>query len=260
MRKISILSLIFLVFLSFLTACSTKEVNTGKKDLIIFAGAGFVDLLKEVKTVYEGKNKDVNLIVSLGSAGDLLTQIENGAKSDIYFVPSKSYMKQAIEKGLVDQTTNVDLLQNEVVLITGKNQNSKANFKTLQEINFNKLALGYPESVPAGQYAKQTLEHLKIWSNLEPKIIYGKDVRQVLSYVESGNADLGIVYRTDALSSQNVQIIDTALPEWHKPIIGTLAITKNAQNLTEAKKLIEFLQSEEGKKISEKYGFIPLSK
>lgn len=117
------------------------------------------------------------------------------------------------------------------------------------------MALGTPESVPAGQYGKQTLDKLNVWKSIEGKVVYGKDVRQVLTYVESNNVDAGIVYKTDALTSQKVEIVATAKDDTHDPIIYPVGVIKNSAHLKEAQLFYEYLQNAQSMKTLEKYGF-----
>ena len=120
---------------------------------------------------------------------------------------------------------------------------------------FEKLALGEPGSVPAGQYAKEALISLQIYKKLEPKFIFGKNVRQVLFYVESGNADFGIVYITDVKNSSNITLINIPY-NLHSPITYQIAIVKGSQNINEAKKFINFLLTKDIQNTFQDYGFI----
>lgn len=118
-----------------------------------------------------------------------------------------------------------------------------------------KIALGTPESVPAGAYGKESLTNLSLWDKVKDKIVYGKDVRQVLSYVETGNVDAGVVYKTDALISKKVKIVDETKADTHSPIVYPLGIVKDTKHPKEAKQFYDYLQTDEAMKVFEKYGF-----
>jgi molybdate transport system substrate-binding protein len=123
------------------------------------------------------------------------------------------------------------------------------------------MSIGQPESVPAGKYAKEALTSLDLWSKVESKIVYAKDVRQVLTYVETGNVDAGLVYRSDVIGAgKTVKIIAAAPKDSHKPIIYPMAILKSSKNKEETAKFADFLKGKEAAKIFEKYGFQPIKK
>jgi molybdate transport system substrate-binding protein len=117
--------------------------------------------------------------------------------------------------------------------------------------------MGEPRSVPAGQYAQQVLQKLKLLADIKPKLVYGNNVRQVLAVVESGNADAGLVYSTDAKISDKVKVVVAADEKYHSPIIYPLAVVKSSKNPNAAKECIQFLTTDnQVKAVLRKYGFI----
>jgi molybdate transport system substrate-binding protein len=146
--------------------------------------------------------------------------------------------------------------KNQLVLITPKTEKIVTNFQDLTKPEIAKIALGEPKSVPAGQYAEEVLKFYKILDQVKSKIIYGKDVRQVLTYVETGNVNAGIVYLTDAKTSSQVRIAATAPRNSHSPIVYPLAILKDSKNPDAAKAFSQFLLSSPSKTIFKKYGFV----
>jgi molybdate transport system substrate-binding protein len=129
-------------------------------------------------------------------------------------------------------------------------------FYGLKDAKVKKIAIGEPRSVPAGQYAQQVLEKLKIWSEIKSKLVFANNVRQVLASVESGNADAGLVYITDAKISDKVKVVVTADEKYHSPIIYPLAVVKRSKNVDAAKEFSQFLSSNQAKTVFKKYGFI----
>lgn len=117
------------------------------------------------------------------------------------------------------------------------------------------VALGTPESVPAGMYAKQTLQYLNLWESLQSKMIQTKEVRQVLTYVETGNVDAGIVYMTDVKTSDKVKVVAAAEERDHDPIIYSAGIIKASVHKKEASLFYNYLQSKKARTIFKKYGF-----
>ena len=158
--------------------------------------------------------------------------------------------------GLIVDDTRQDLLKNKVVLVVPRNITlNLSDFNDLLNDNVKRIAIGNPPSVPAGDYGKQALEVLMIWEQVEPKLILCTDVRQVLSYVESGNVDAGVVYASDAAISSKVKIVADAPDEVNAKIVYPIAVIKVSTVVEAAKDYIDFLQSDKAKAIFEKYGF-----
>jgi len=117
------------------------------------------------------------------------------------------------------------------------------------------IALGDPASVPAGQYGRQTLIALHLLDTLNSKLVFAKDVRQVLTYVETGNADAGLVYATDAQASGKVRVVATAPESSHDPIVYPAAVVKGTQNEDTARKFLDYLSSPVARAIFVRHGF-----
>jgi molybdate transport system substrate-binding protein len=146
------------------------------------------------------------------------------------------------------------LVGNEIVLVTPKG--SDKGIKSFTDITkATKISIGTPETVPAGMYAKDALKRLQVWSEIEGKVVYAKDVRQVLTYVETGNVDAGIVYKTDAIISKAVDVVDTAKETMHAPIIYPVGVINSSSHLKEAEHFYEYLRNKTSIATFEKYGF-----
>lgn len=128
------------------------------------------------------------------------------------------------DKGLIVNSSRLDLLGNRIVLIAGK-QVELGGFEGLTGAAVARVSIGTPETVPAGKYAKETLGHLGIWEELQPKLVLAKDVRQILTYVETGNVDAGMVFYTDAIVGE-VRVIAAVPPGSHAPIVYPMALIK----------------------------------
>jgi molybdate transport system substrate-binding protein len=157
---------------------------------------------------------------------------------------------------LVDAGTRRDMVRNQLVLIAPVSNPTIHSFQDLSNPATKIVALGEPATVPAGTYARQTLEHLGMLATVEKKIVLAKDVRAVLTYVETGNADAGLVYQTDAQGSAKVRIVAVAPTDSHDPIVYPAAILKGAKNLSEAKSFFTFLSGTEAREIFQKHGFL----
>src|SRR5699024_8127663 len=121
--------------------------------------------------------------------------------------------------------------------------------------DLSNIAVGKPESVPAGEYTKKAVEAIDKWEEIEPYIMYAKDVRQVLTYVETGNAEIGFVYESDALSSDKVEILTESNPKEKDHIIYPGRVTTETEQEEVAEEFLAFMTSNEAQEILETYGF-----
>ncbi len=261
--RISFLCVATLVFLAggsvvFSPSRVCPKARAAKTDLTVSAAVSLKDALDQAKDLYAKDHPGMAIAVNYGASGTLQLQIEQGAPVDIFFSAAPKQMDALESKGLLRAGTRKDLLQNEVVLIVPKDSKlGLTSFKDLTRANVKQVALGEPVSVPAGQYAKETLTSLGIFDAVNAKAVLGKDVRQVLTYVETGNVDAGIVYATDALSSTKVSVVATAPPKSHALVIYPAAVIKDSKNPDAAKAFLDFLSGPRGTAVFEKYGFKP---
>ncbi len=255
LRKSLALSLVTALLLSTITGLNNRtSAATKKTELLISAAASLKDSLDQIEIKYEKLHPDVDLQFNLGSSGTLQKQIEEGAPADLFLSAGKKQMDALIEEKLVSKSTL--LLKNDLVLIVPSD--SKKTFTSVSQLadkSIKNIAIGQPESVPAGQYAKETLTVRKVWVPLQDKIIYAKDVRQVLTYVETGNVDAGFVYRTDALISDKVKIVLKVHSFAHKPIVYPAAVLKQSKHQDQANDFYDYLQTSEANAVFLKFGF-----
>ncbi|RTE01983.1 molybdate ABC transporter substrate-binding protein [Paenibacillus whitsoniae] len=225
-------------------------------ELTISAAASLTDALKEIAATYEKQHATIKLNFNFGASGALQQQIEQGAPADLFFSAAAKNMKDLVDKGLIDTAQQKSLLLNELVLIVpegGKVAASKVEDLTADSIKH--VAVGEPLTVPAGTYAKEALTNAKLWDALQNKIVQGKDVRQVLTYVESGNAEAGFVYKTDALTSKQVKIAGTIDPKTYKAVEYPAGIVKATKHGKETGDFYTYLQSTEALDVFVKFGF-----
>lgn len=211
---------------------------------------------KDLIPMFEKAHPGVKVTPTYASSGDLQSQIENGLQADVFMSAANKQMNALAEKGLVDNKTNVQSLENKVVLIVPKNSTTNiSSFEDLKSVN-GTIAIGDPESVPAGQYAKEVLTNLGIWNDTESKMSLGTDVTAVLNQVAQGSADCGIVYATDAKSNDDVKVVCEAPENALKtPVIYPVAVLKDSKNPDAANEFVNFLQTKEAQDIFVKYGF-----
>ncbi|MCM3116071.1 molybdate ABC transporter substrate-binding protein [Neobacillus sp. MER 74] len=258
MKKPLIYSLILLLLV--LSGCSAKpeeqnqKVSDKKVELTISAAASLQDALNEITATFEKEHPNVKVNYNFGASGALAQQISQGAPVDLFFSAAEDKFDQLVQDGLIEESKGTDLVGNELVLVVPND--AKKEIKGFEDLTkSDKISIGTPEAVPAGQYAKETLENVNVWKAMEDKVVYAKDVRQVLTYVETNNVDAGIVYKTDALVSQKVKVVATAAEDTHAPIIYPLGVIKNSKHLKEAQLFYDYLQNETALKTFEKFGF-----
>jgi molybdate transport system substrate-binding protein len=269
-RKISSFLSLGIVSLLFLTGCESPETSqlenssqeTNANQLTVSAAASLQDVMKAIKPLYEKAYPDREIVYNFASSGSLQRQIEQGAPVDVFMSAAVDKMDALAEKDLIITETRRDLLKNQMVLVIQEGNKARLNITDFEDLNTEKvnlIALGEPESVPAGRYAQDVLNSFNIADKVNAKAVYGKDVRQVLNYVATGNVEAGIVYRTDAQVSDNVEIIATAPEDSHSPVIYPIAVIKDSDTLDTSKELIQFLTTEEAQAVFEDYGFVPVT-
>ena len=225
-------------------------------ELHVAAAASLTDAMKELAADYEKDHPNVKLTFNFGSSGALQQAIENGGQTDLFFSAAQKQMNALDDAGALAPDTRTNLLINEVVLIV-PNDSTKdiKSFEDLTRDDVEHIALGEPKGVPVGQYTEEILTNMNILDAVKAKAVYGSDVRQVLSWVETGDADCGVVYATDAAVSDKVKVVATAPADSHKPVVYPAAIIKDTKQLDASKELMKFMTSDAAKKVFEKYGF-----
>ncbi len=266
MKKRLAFALLFAFMVAVFTGCtSTKEppASTEPKaepiSLTISAAASLKDAAEELKGIYAKQHQDVKITYTFGASGTLQKQIEEGAPVDLFISAGKKQMDALEEKDLIVKESRKDLLGNDLVLVV-KKDSKIADFADLSKPEVEKISIGTPESVPAGQYAKDALTTMKLWDKLQPKLVLAKDVRQVLTYVETGNVAAGIVYGSDAVMGKDIKVAASAPADSHKPILYPMAIVKNTKQQKAVEDFAAFLAGEEAAKVFEKYGFKAIKK
>ncbi|MBF0298944.1 MAG: molybdate ABC transporter substrate-binding protein [Oligoflexia bacterium] len=227
-----------------------------KKELLASVAMSLKDVMNKIGEDFEKINPNTKVSFNFASSGQLRAQIENGAPVDIFAPASSTDMNFLFEKDLAIKNSKKDFAKNTLVLITHKsNNNDIHSIIDLQNAKIKKIAIGNPNTTPAGKYAKETFEYFKILANIKEKIIFAENVRHVLDYVSRNEVDAGIVFSTDAQVDKNVKVVFTIPDKVHQPIIYPIAIIKSSKNIELAKEFIQFVISEKGKKALKDYGF-----
>ncbi|MCL5958699.1 MAG: molybdate ABC transporter substrate-binding protein [Chloroflexi bacterium] len=227
-----------------------------KGELIVSAAVSLSDALKEIKAAFEAENPGAKINCNLGASGDLQLQIEQGAPADLFLSAGKKQMDALESRGLLLEGTRRDIAANALVLIVPKSSAlGIIGFSDLTKPEVQKLSIGNPATVPAGDYAQQTLQKLGLWDAIQGKLIQGENVRQVLTYVETGEVDAGLVYSTDARTASQATVVAEAPAESHKPIIYPGAVIKSTKQPDLAKAFLTYVAGPKGQGILARYGF-----
>lgn len=233
---------------------SAKPRNTSVQ-LTVSAAISLTESLQAINHLYHHHAPNVSIVLNLGASGILQQQIEQGAPVDIYISASPKEMNALQMEGLIVNPTRRNLLENTLVLICPSGSTKVSRFQDLTHASVQRVAMASPESVPAGAYAKQTLEYFKLYQEIRPKIILAQDVRQVLAYVETDNADAGLVYATEAKLSNKVKVVAEAPRDSHAPIVYPVAVLKRCPHTEAAEKFVQYLTSSAAQQIFAKEGF-----
>jgi molybdate transport system substrate-binding protein len=224
--------------------------------LLVAAAASLQKVLQEITPLYAQVNPHQIINYNFAASGALQQQIEQGAPVDVFISAAVKQMKALQEKGLLESGTQKNLLTNQLVLIVPKQTSVPlTDFKQLVRPDVKRISVGEPRTVPAGQYATEVLKNLGILEQVQSKFVLGNNVKSVLTAVETGDVEAGIVYITDAKGSDKVAIAAIANEKLHTPIFYPIAVLKASQSLDQSKKYVEFLQSDRAKAVFEKYGF-----
>jgi molybdate transport system substrate-binding protein len=256
LRKIQSMIVAMVVSGAVLTGCTGQTEEAELSQLNIFAAASLTNALEEIEKNFENNNSEIDLILNFGSSGSLQKQIQQGAPADVFFSASKKKLESVIETGEIEADDVVELLKNNLVVITPFTLDYlPTKLEDLSSKYIRKVSIAAPESAPAGRYAKESLEKSGLFETLKDKMVYGKDVRQTLNYVETGEVEAGIVYSSDAVVLDGGSIAFEIPEEMHSEIVYPVATLKDSPNKELAQRFVDYLQEKESEEIFVKYGF-----
>jgi molybdate transport system substrate-binding protein len=246
-RRAALFSLLFALF-------STTTMKAD--DLTVFAAASLTDALKEISATYEKTSGD-KIAFNFAASGTLELQIRHGAPADIFFSADEAKMDDLGKDNLLAPDTRRDLLANTLAIVVPAD--SGLNFTSAADLanpKVEKIALGQTKIVPAGIYAEEYPKKIGLWDKIESRVIMQENVRAALAAVETGNADAGIVYKTDALHSTNARIAYEVPAADGPSIVYPAGIVKDSKHAAAAKKFLDYLGSPDALAVFAKYGFL----
>ena len=227
--------------------------------IIVFAAASLTDALGDAGKAYQAKTGN-SAVFSFASSSILAKQIEASGGADVFMSADSDWMDYLDSRSLIAHDTRKNLLGNHLVLIAPADAKVSLtiapHFDLLGALQGGRLSIADPDSVPAGKYARTALTTLGVWNGVVNHLVQAENVRVALAYVSRGEAPLGIVYTTDALSDKGVHIVGTFADNSHAPIVYPAALVKDAK--PEAKAFLDFLSGPEVTAIFAKDGFVIL--
>ncbi|EIX9030755.1 molybdate ABC transporter substrate-binding protein [Klebsiella aerogenes] len=241
-----------------LTLCVSGHALAQDGKITVFAAASLTNAMQDIAQAYK-KERHVEVVSSFASSSTLARQIEAGAPADLFISADQKWMDYAVDKKSIDTASRTTLLGNSLVVVAPKASdrgdiaiNDKTAWVSL--LQGGRLAVGDPDHVPAGIYAKEALQKLGAWETLSPKLAPAEDVRGALALVERNEAPLGIVYGSDAVASKGVKVVGTFPEDSHKKVEYPLAIVDGHKNAT-VTAFYDYLKGPEASAIFKRYGF-----
>jgi len=257
--KIIMRCIVFVLVIPLITGCTpSSEAKEGTTEITISAASSMTESLLEIKDSFEREYPHIKLTFNFGGSGSLRKQIEQGAPIDLFFSASKKDYTLLEDEGMVKNGGAI--LENDLVIIKSDRSSIHSFEDYLQQDD--PMAIGTPEAVPAGTYAKEALEEMGLWESLQDRLIFTKDVQQVETLVNERAVDVGIVYLSDIKDSQSISVLEEIDPSFHSPIEYFLGIIQNGSESSGKKKAIEtfydYVQTEYAMELFERYGFQPI--
>lgn len=257
-NKLAIISIMSFAILTLrLGGCVKEEVKP--VNLTVSVGMSLKSAMLEIKEVYNQQDSHVTINYNFANSGTIQQAIEQGAKTDIFISGGTKFIDALQVGGFVVEDTRKNILSNKVVLISQKNAKNISSFQDLTKPQVKKIAVANPKTSVSGGYAMEVLTSFGILNQLNRKVVFLTTGTEVVNSVESAKADAGIAYATDAILSDKVGVLAIAPTKYHSPIIYTVVLIKGSQNIPEAKKFTEFIQSDQAQAVFVKYGFAILT-
>jgi molybdate transport system substrate-binding protein len=221
-------------------------------EVSLSGAASLKEAVNEISATYSKTVPGVKITKNYSGSGVLAKQIENGAPADIFISANTEWMDYLNKKGLVD-AASISIFAYNTLVFAGKDGSNVTDMNGLQKLN--KIAIGSPKSVPAGEYAMTAFQKAGIEKQLQKKLVMARDVRESLMYAERGEVAGAFVYKTDALQARQAKILFTVPQNLYPRVSYPAALTAKGAKNADAKAFYKFLSSKEAKNVLAKYGF-----
>ena len=249
MRIVRLIAAVALV-----AGAASPAYSQSRPELTVFAAADLAFALKEIVARFETAY-DAKVTLVLGSTGNLSQQVANGAPADVLFAANERFIDDLIKRGAIIPETRALYAQGRIVLATRKDRGPRlANLRELADSRVRRIAIANPQHAPYGKAAEEALRSAGLWETLEPKLVYGENIRHTLQFLETGGVDAAII----ALSIANVPTLDYVPidPSLHKPLNQAVGVVKRSPHPERSLAFIQFVNGREGRPVMKKYGFL----
>ena len=228
--------------------------GTSERELVVAAAADLVFALREIAPIFE-KEYQVKVTLVFGSTGQLVQQIQQGAPVDVFFAANVSYVEDLRSTGSVIADSVEPYAQGQIVLATQKGRPGVSTLKDLTRDDVRRVAIANPAHAPYGMAAREAMVTAGVWTAIQPKLVYGENIRQALQFLQTGNVDAAIL----ALSIAQVPEIQFTRidPDLYKPMIQAAAVTARTKHPDLARAFIQFVSGAQGRPIMKRFGFLP---
>ena len=228
--------------------------DSESNEIIVGTAMSINNTMEELVAVFSEIEPNITVTINAASSGALQTQIEEGAPIDVFFSAARGQMNNLVEQDLI-YGEPIELLENEIVLIVPLTNDDIDSFEDVDTDKIGNIGYGDPESTPFGTFAEEIFDSLGLLEVARDKAVLGSDVNQVLNWVEQDEVDAGVVFRTDAVSSDSVRIAAEAPAGSYTDPVNPVAIVEASDNKDAAGIFIEFLQSDTASEIFTEFGF-----
>jgi molybdate transport system substrate-binding protein len=244
--------------LAILLTLFAPAVASAGQTIAVSAAISLKPALAEIAADYEAKTGD-RVQLHFGSSGQLAAQVKEGAPVDAFVSAADRQVEDLVDAKLADAATRTVVAGNALVLIVPADATDPpASLSQLADKKVGRVAIGQPRTVPAGEYAAQALAALKLDARLSDRLVYGSNVRQVLDYVQRGEVDAGLVYRTDVTAAgEKVKVVADVEPALHAPIVYPAVVVSASKKQAAAKRFLQHLRSPEAQAVFAAKGFAP---
>lgn len=224
------------------------------QELLVSAAASLTNAFRDVGKAFEAQRPGVTVAFNFASSDVLVTQIAKGAPADVFASADQEAMNRGEAANAILAGTRRDFAANALVLVVPTGGTPPATLAALADGRFRKIALGSPQTVPAGRYAKEALDAASLWMPLQARLVFAQNVRQVLDYVARSEAEAGFVYATDAAIMPDKVKVAFDVPT-ATPVRYPIAVVKDTKHADLAKAFVAYVASDAGQQLLRKYGF-----
>jgi molybdate transport system substrate-binding protein len=253
--------IVLAITLTFFSGCHARTARNGEKpssEIVVAAAANLTDAFQELSRRFSDR-AGIRVILSFGGTADLAKQIENGAPFDVFAAADTAHVDALEQKGLLTPGTRALYARGSLVLwVPAGSTINVEQVNDLKREEVERIAIAKPDIAPYGQAAVETLRALKLWDQVEPKVVYGMNVSQVKQFVSSGNAETGFLPRALVKPGEGKYI--EISEELHRPIDQALGVIKASDKQDAARRFADFVLSPEGQLILKDYGYKPATR